>query len=79
MEYSVATFRFIAYELREIGRVSAVSRSAAVAAAERAWPGRVVHVQSEASAAVAREEFGAVMRRIGQRLDPSLDDQDEDP
>jgi hypothetical protein len=59
---SVARFSFIAYELRELGRVSAQEKAGAIRAAERVWPGRVVHVQSVASVTVAREEFAALMR-----------------
>jgi hypothetical protein len=58
----VANFSFIAYELRELGRVSAEQKEGAIRAAERVWPGRVVHVQSVASVAVARRRFGRGMR-----------------
>jgi hypothetical protein len=72
----VANFSFIAYELRELGRVSAEQKEGAIRAAERVWPGRVVHVQSVASVTVAREEFAALMRAW--RFVRRDDDEDDD-
>ena len=73
----MAHFPFIAYELRELGRVAAEHKGGALRAAEHAWPGRVVHVQSVASVAIAREEFAALMRerRYGGRR--NNDDEDD--
>ena len=72
----MAHFSFIVYELRELGRVSAEHKDGAIRAAEHAWPGRVVHVQSVASVAIAREEFTALMRsrRLGRRHNDDEDD-----
>lgn len=63
----MACFRFVAYQLEEIGRVIAQDKAEAVMLAERRWPGRVVHIQSEASVAVAKEEFQAILRDMERR------------
>lgn len=70
----MAHFRFIAYQLEELGLVTAETKGAATMLAERRWPGRVVHLQSEASVAVAKEEFQAVLRRMGRRNNDDEDD-----
>ena len=70
----MAHFRFIAYELAELGHLAAADKRAATLQAETTWPGRVVHLQSEASVAVAKEEFQAVLRRMGRRNNDDEDD-----